>query len=126
MISLNTDEKRNLQFEVTIQGIDHKELQGALTFEIESVKYGFPVKILGDHISVEVPPLDNIVKTGLRDNEVVECTLDIFGNGFYLNPWSGKFKLKTPVRMEAKMRYEDDIISEAQKLPTISITGKHL
>jgi len=113
MISLNTDEKRNLQFEVTIQGIDHKELQGALTFEVASVKYGFPVKILSDHISVTVPPLDDIIKKGLRDGKVIECNLDIFGNGFYLNPWSGKFKIKTPVRMEAKMRYSDDIISES-------------
>jgi len=113
MISLNTDEKRNLQFEVSIQGIDHKELNGAITFEIANVKYGFPVKILADHISAEVPPLDEIVKNGMKDGDIVECKLDVYGNGFYLNPWSGQFKLKTPVRMEARM----SVIEDAPDIP---------
>ncbi len=111
MLKLNTDEKRTLQFEVSIQGIDYKELTGSLKFIIEDVEYGFPVKILADHIEVDVPPLDDIVLKGLVDDSVAECKLDIFGNGFYLNPWTGNFKLKTPVKMEAKMRYAEDIVS---------------
>ncbi len=111
MLKLNTDEKRTLQFEVSIQGIDYKELTGSLKFIIENVEYGFPVKILADHIAVDVPPLDDIVLKGLVDDSVAECKLDIFGNGFYLNPWTGNFKLKTPVKMEAKMRYAEDIVS---------------
>lgn len=109
MLKLNTDEKRSLQFEVSIQGIDYKELTGSLKFVVEDVEYGFPVTILSDHIAVEVPPLDDIIIKGLQDNVVAECRLDIFGNGFYLNPWSGQFTLKTPVKMEAKMRYSEDV-----------------
>ncbi len=109
MISLSTDEKRNLQFDVTIEGIDYKKLKGTLTFEVENVMYGFPVRIIADHIDVEVPPLGNIIKKGLKDDSIIECKLDIFGNGFYLNPWNGKFKLKTPVRMEARMNMMDDV-----------------
>jgi len=115
MLKLNTDEKRSLQFEVNIQGINHQELQGVLKFVVGEVEYGFPVKILSDHISVDVPPLDDIVKVGLTEGEVVDCKLDVFGNGFYLNPWSGQFKLKTPVRMEAKMRIADDIPTLAKE-----------
>lgn len=111
MLKLNTDEKRTLQFEVSIQGIDYKELVGSLKFIIDKVEYGFPVKILSDYIEVEVPALDDIVLKGLVDDSVAECKLDIFGNGFYLNPWTGNFKLKTPVKMEAKMRYAEDIVS---------------
>ena len=129
MLKLNTDEKRSLQFEVNIQGINYDELRGSLKFIIEGVDYGFPVKILSDHISVEVPPLDDIVKRGMKDGDIVECILDIYGNGFFLNPWQGKFQLKTPVKMEAKMRYEDDIIVETpqpekKKEKTITATLK--
>lgn len=115
MLKLNTDEKRNLQFEVNIQGINYDELSGSLKFIIEDVHYGFPVKILSDNISVEVPPLDDVVKKGMKDGDIIECKLDIYGNGFFLNPWQGKFQLKTPVKMEAKIRYSDDIITETPK-----------
>jgi hypothetical protein len=102
MLKLNTDEIRNLQFEVSIQGINYDELQGSLKFIIEDVEYGIPVKIQRDLVSVEVPPLEEIVARGMKNGDVVECKLDIFGNGFYINPWGGQFELATPVKMEAK------------------------
>ncbi|MCK5613337.1 hypothetical protein KAR91_66320 [Candidatus Pacearchaeota archaeon] len=108
MLKLNTDEPRSLSFEVNIQGIDYKQLQGSIRFIVNEVEYGFPVKILGDAISAKVPPLDDVIKVGMKDGSIVECKLDIFGNGFYLQPWSGKFQLQTPVKMEAKMRVDED------------------
>ncbi len=111
MLTLNTDENRSLQFEVTLQGIDHKKLNGSLKFVVEGVEYGFPVELLSDHISVEVPPLDDIIKMGLKEGEIIDCKLDVFGEGFYLNPWKGQFKLKTPVRMEARMTADDGVLA---------------
>jgi hypothetical protein len=102
MLKLNTDEIRNLQFEVSIQGINYDELQGSLKFIIEDVEYGIPVKIQRDLVSVEVPPLEEIVARGMKNGDIVECKLDIFGNGFYINPWGGQFELATPVKMETK------------------------
>jgi len=127
MMKLNTDEKRSLQFDVRIEGIDYKELQGSVKFNIDDVEYGFPVKILEDHIAAEVPPLDEIVKKGLENGKEVECKLEVFGDGFYLKPWDGAFKLATPVRVEAKMRADDrPAISETKedkKDPVKSITA---
>lgn len=120
MLELNTGQQRSLHFEVNIQGVNYEELTGSLKFFIEDVEYGFPVKIMKDQISVNILPLDEIVAKGLRDGDVVECKLEVFGNGFYLNPWSGKFQLKTPVRMEAKVRLEDDmdlIVESPKKKP---------
>lgn len=101
MLKLNTDEIKDLQFEVSIQGINYDELQGSLKFMIEGVEYGIPVKIQKDLVSVEVPPLQEIVARGMKQGDVVECKLDIFGNGFYINPWGGQFELQTPVKVEA-------------------------
>jgi len=102
MLKLNTDEIRNLQFEVSIQGINYDELCGSLKFIIEDVEYGFPVKIQKDLVSVEVPPLEEIVLKGLKNGDIIECKLDIFGNGFYINPWGGQFELASPMKMEIK------------------------
>ena len=102
MLKLNTDEIKNLQFEVSIQGINYDELHGSLKFMIEDVEYGIPVKIQKDLVSVEVPPLQEIVAKGMKHGDIVECKLDIFGNGFYINPWGGQFELQTPRIIETK------------------------
>jgi len=123
MLKLNTDEIRNLQFEVSIQGINYDELQGSLKFIIEDVEYGIPVKIQRDLVSVEVPPLEEIVARGMKNGDVVECKLDIFGNGFYINPWGGQFELATPIKMETKnfnidnRQPEKKVIAELKEEP---------
>jgi len=129
MLKLNTDEEKSFQFDINIQGIDYKELQGTLKFITDDVEYGFPIKILSDHISVSVPPLDNVAKFGVLHGKEVDCRLDVFGNGFYLSPWSGRFKLQEPVRMEARMTLVDDMqtVDEKEELPvkkTIAATLK--
>jgi len=123
MLKLNTDEIRNLQFEVSIQGINYDELQGSLKFIIEGVEYGIPVKIQRDLVSVEVPPLEEIVARGMKNGDIVECKLDIFGNGFYINPWGGQFELATPVKMETKnfnidnRQPEKQVVAELKEEP---------
>lgn len=102
MFELNTNEVRNLQFEVSIQGINYDELSGSLKFIIDDVEYGFPVKIFKEHVEVEVPPLNEVVAKKMSSGDIVECKLDIFGNGFYLNPWDGQFELKSPISVETK------------------------
>lgn len=121
MLKLNINEERPLQFEIDIQGIDHKELTGSLKFVIGEVEYGFPVEILSDQISVKVPPLNSIVKMGLTDGDVIDCRLDIFGNGFHLNPWADQFMMKIPVRMEAKIMERE---KEKEKKPEKYVTAK--
>ena len=102
MIKLNIDEQKSMNFEVNIQGVDYKNLHGSLKFIIDKIEYGFPVKILSDAISVDIPPLEEIVKRGLDNNEVTQCKLEIFGDGFYLNPWNGKFELVTTPKIVSK------------------------
>ena len=109
MLKLNTSEARSMQFDARIQGVDYKLLEGSLKFILEGVEYGFPVKLLKDYIEVDIPALDSVIKKGLRDNEVIECQLDVFGEGFYMKPWTGKFKMRTKVHMEAKMVYNETV-----------------
>jgi len=104
---IDTNEPKKMRFNVNIQGVDFKQLQGSVKFKLEGVEYGFPVDILKDHISVDVPPLDDIIKKGLNDGEMIECQLDVFGEGFYMNPWTGQFELKRKATVEATMVYDE-------------------
>jgi len=105
---INTGKPKNMRFDVSIQGVDYKQLQGSVKFRLEGVEYGFPVDILKDHMSVDVPPLDEVIKKGLIDGETVECQLDVFGEGFYMKPWTGQFELKREALIEARMVYSED------------------
>jgi hypothetical protein len=118
MLNLNTDKKKSLDFDVSIQGIDHAELRGSLKFTIEGIEYGFPVEILEDNISVIVPPLKDVVKKGLTNGYVTDCKLEIFGNDFYLNPWSEQFQIKSEVKIEAKIKLDSD---EEVDIPTVVV-----
>jgi len=110
-----------MQFDIAVHGIDYNVLQGSLKFMIEGVEYGFPVNVLKDEIAVDVPALDEIIKRGLIDGSEVECKLDIFGEGFYMSPWEGQFKLLTPARVEATMVYSD---SSRGSKPSITLMNK--
>lgn len=119
---LNTNEPRTMHFDVNIQGVDFKQLQGSLRFNLEDIQYGFPVNILRDHIEVDVPPLDEIIKKGLIDGETIECQLDVFGEGFYMQPWTGHFELKRRAVIEAKMTYNDTTSPESPMKTMVEAT----
>jgi len=116
MLKINPDDKRRLKFEVNIQGIDYKLLKGALRFNVNEIEYGFPVEVLEGSISVDIPPLGNIVKN-LIDNQEIDANLQVFGEGFFLEPWIGKFEIDIPVKVEAKMIDDNDskLINENKK-----------
>ena len=106
MLQLKTNTKRNFVFEIDVQGINTEDLEGFLTIGVDNVSYGFPVKISESEVVVDMPALDEIIKRGLKHEDIIEGKLEIYGNGFYLNPWSGEFQIEKPVKMEAKMRGE--------------------
>jgi hypothetical protein len=123
MLQLDTNKKRILEYKIDIQGIDYKELEGVLKFTIENVHYGFPLEILSDNILAEVPPLETIVKN-LKDKDIIKCKLEVYGEGFYLNPWSGEFQLAKPVKVEAALKGEDEIEGKAVTATLVEKTNR--
>lgn len=101
---INISNSKSLEFEVQIQGIDYTSLTGYLRILINNVEYGFPVEIKQDSINAEIPPLNTIIPMTLENGMVVQLKLEIFGNGFYLNPWNGEAKLEIPIQIEVKMK----------------------
>ncbi len=110
MQTLDISKSKKFQFEVNINGINPKELQGLFEFVIGGIHYGFPVEIKDSIIKAEIPPLTEIVKKNITSGSILECNLSVYGNGFHLEPWTGKFEAHAPVQMEAHMSFteEDD------------------
>lgn len=102
-LKLKVDERRTLNFEVQIGGINYEELSGSLRLYIEGVELGFPAEVHANYISVEIPPLNDIMKLTLSDNVLIETKLELYGNGFYMDPWRGQFRVTNPVHIEAKI-----------------------
>jgi len=116
MLILNTLEKKPLEFEVQIEGIDHTQLQGFLRFRINEVEYGFPAQIHEDHINVIIPEFNRISKLKFKNGDIIEGRLEVFGNGFFLESWSGEFKVDSPLQVEAKLvKSTGDIVSEDEE-----------
>ena len=114
MLELNNDKEKNITFEISLSGISPKELNGYFRILVDGIEYGFPAEISESSISVDVPSLKNVIHRTLRENEKFQSKLEVFGNGNYLNPWSGEVKIKSTIMIEAK-------IVESESKPIISI-----
>jgi hypothetical protein len=103
MLDLNVNQKKSLSFELQVTCVDYKNITGSMVLEIDGVEYGFPVVVEQDSVSVEIPPLKNIIKREVNHGEKITSKLALNGEGFYLNPWVGEFEVKSPVQAEAKI-----------------------
>jgi len=126
MLKLNINENKSLTFEIQLSGINSEMLTGYLRFEIDEVEYGFPVEFSSETISVEIPPLKNIINKELKEGDILNGKLEVNGNGHFLNPWSGDFQVSNPVKMEAKVYDEegDNFIAEAPKISVSSVVAE--
>jgi len=104
MLSLNINETKTVDFEVQLSGINPDQLNGSLRFEINNVEYGFPAEFKSESVLVNIPPLNNIISTELKEGTKIKAKLEVNGNGFYLAPWSGEFIVSNPVKMEATIQ----------------------
>ena len=105
MLELDINEAKTLEFEVQIQGIGYKDLEGSLRFTIGGVEYGFPITVTETTVLADIPPLSKVVKDGLKDGERASCKLELWGDGFYMKPWAEEELIfRVPVQVEAKIR----------------------
>lgn len=103
MIEITTNQEKNITFESAISGISPQELDGYFRIVVDGIEYGFKAKISESTIEVLIPSLKNVIHRQLRESETFKSKLDIYGNGYYLNPWEGEVKIKTSVMVEAKI-----------------------
>jgi hypothetical protein len=104
MLEINVKDYRELSFEMELSGIASDKLEGRLRLIVDNIEYGIPAKITESEIVVNIPPLKRLIQRELDEGEKFPARLDVFGEGHYLKPWSGEFKVSNPVLVEAKIK----------------------
>ena len=104
MLRLNVNEAKQLTFEVQIGGVHGDQIDSFFRIVIEDVEYGFPAKVGRESITVDLPPLNQVVGKKIKEGDEAEVRLEIIADGHYLTPWSDKAKMSNPLVIEAKIK----------------------
>ena len=123
MIEITTNQQKNITFESSINGISPQELDGYFRITVDGIEYGFKAKITENTIEVSIPSLKNIIHRTLKESETFQSKLEMYGSGYYLNPWQGEVKIKSSVMIEAKILDEKNI---NKSKPSVSIKENKL
>jgi len=104
MLRLNVNEAKQLTFEVQIGGVHGDQIDSFFRIVFEDVEYGFPAKVGRESITVDLPPLNQVIGKKIKEGDEAEVKLEIVADGHYLTPWSDRAKMSNPLVIEAKIR----------------------
>ena len=104
MLRLNVNEAKQLTFEVQIGGVHGDNIDSFFRIVFEDVEYGFPAKVGRESITVDLPPLNQVVGKKIKEGDEAEVKLEIVADGHYLTPWSDRAKMSNPLVIEAKIK----------------------
>lgn len=112
-MKIKLDKEKFLEFEMDASGVSEEDLKGYLRFVFEEIEYGFPVKIKDNKISVNIPPLQNVINNQVKESIskhseiVVKGRLDIIANeNSYVCPWKGDVEIEIPVAVRLSEKNE--------------------
>ena len=103
MINLNVNEKKSLQFDVSVSGVQMNDIRGSMKIIMNKVQYGFPITIMDGKIVVEIPALSDFLKEEVLNERTADAKLEIIAGDTYLVPWEDQIELQSPVKVEAVM-----------------------
>jgi hypothetical protein len=101
MITIKTNEQKELLFDVLVEGIDSKLLNFMFRVEINNIEYGFPCINEKGKLKVKIPKLDKIInecKTGIYKGKLE----GIGDDKYYTKPWQDMVELKIEPKVEVK------------------------
>jgi len=111
MLKLNVNEKKQLNFEMEIGGVQTDDIVSFLRIKIDNIEYGFPAEIKQESVSVDIPALKNVIAGKLKEGQEVKVKLDVIADGHLITPWNETFILTYPFVVEAKMVDKETKIS---------------
>lgn len=118
MITLNRNESKSISFDISVQGVEARDLKGSLRMNLGNVECGFPIKIVNESIQVTIPSLRTLLKENIEGP--IPAKLEIVAGDTYIVPWEDTIKIESPVVVEAKVK---DIKKEK---PTLNIGVKKI
>ena len=112
MINLNVQRSKQIKFGIEISGVQLNDIKGAVRLMHEGIEYGFPIKIFDGKILVEIPPLENVIISELRDRERIGAKLEVIAGDIYLTPWEDDIVIEKPIKVEATIQEEEVVIEK--------------
>lgn len=113
MITIKTNEPKELLFDVLVEGIDSKLLNFMFRVEINNIEYGFPCINEKGKLKVKIPKIDKIInecKSGVYKGKLE----GIGDDKYYTKPWQDMVELKIEPKVEAKP--EETTINEEKNV----------
>ena len=105
MLTFNIGESKSLNMTVNATGIDPSRLTYLFSIEVGEVSYGFKCAYKVDRTSVTIAPLEKIIKD-IKAGEY-SARLDIFGDKYYMCPFSEKIRVIAPVKMDVSFEGDE-------------------
>ena len=119
-MDLKINEAKMLEFNAVIEGGDADDLSGKVRITINDVEYGFPAKLDGKKIQVQIPPLKEYVNEDKLKTKNAEVRLDIIAKGKLFTPWKDTINLEVPLEVKAEMTDIKSFLDEADKIISVS------
>ena len=120
MLTFNLGESKSLNMSIDATGIDPSHLTYLFSIDVDNVLYGFKCTYKADKTSVTIPSLDSIIKN-VKAGEY-SAQLHIFGDKYYMCPFSEKVKIISPIKM--KVEFEGDESPGKEKKVEVKTTIK--
>lgn len=121
MIKLNVNESKELKFNVSVSGMDPRDLTGSLKLIMEDIEYGFQIRMVDGSVVAKIPPLNTFIKKNLSEGQVISARLDIVADGTLIVPWKDAIRIETPVTVEATM--SEIITVDEEMKPNVKINS---
>lgn len=102
MIEFNVNESTKLDFDISIAGVEERDIQARFFLNMNEMSIVFPAKIDNGVITFNIPQLDN-VKNGLNEGDLYDAKIEVLADETILTPWEGQVKIKRPMEVKIKM-----------------------
>jgi hypothetical protein len=113
MLIFNADKNKKIQMAIESSGIDNDKLRFTFVIDTGSVQYGFPCQFNEGRVSIEVPPLEDVIKD-LKPG-TYNARLDVTGDDkYYLKPFNESIEIKQAPKIKTSNIDESDISEEVK------------
>lgn len=123
MIEFKVNESKRLKFDISVAGVDPRDLKGSVRLMIDSIEYGFPITMDNGRVVAEIPALSEVVAKRLKDGETHTIRLDMIADETYTTPWEERAIIKSPIKIEAKMVSMEEVLENFKIRPKIKVSA---
>jgi hypothetical protein len=112
MLIFDALKEKKLEMMIETKGIKPQNLKFTFRIIIEGIEYGFPCTLIGDKVTVTIPPLSEVVYGDIHVGNY-DSKLEVTGEDkYYLNPFSEKIKIKLEPEVEITMEKSIEDVEE--------------